>query len=164
MPDGSDSRSPVPDFGYYGQKSLHRRRDHDDDDGECDLDPLHRRQRAKSIWARIGCRDEMDAQQPSLQQSPQVDPAEDNEDTNSFHSKMDAFIAEVSQALPQPLLKTPPKKLASLFKQPLSPSAINAIRELVMIGGGQELLKQKNNNDRASTSKAAKASKAITCF
>ncbi|KAG8051498.1 hypothetical protein GUJ93_ZPchr0001g32530 [Zizania palustris] len=36
---------------------------------------------------------------------------------------------------------SPSQKLASLFKQPLSPSAIRSIRELVALGGGDTLLK-----------------------
>ncbi|KAG8056336.1 hypothetical protein GUJ93_ZPchr0002g26535 [Zizania palustris] len=36
---------------------------------------------------------------------------------------------------------SPSQKLASLFKHPLSPSAIRAIRELVSLGGGDALLK-----------------------
>ncbi|KAG8048258.1 hypothetical protein GUJ93_ZPchr0008g13158 [Zizania palustris] len=53
---------------------------------------------------------------------------------------LEEFIDAITTALPQALLPTPPKKLASLFKKPLTPSATRAIRELVTAGSGKNLL------------------------
>ncbi|KAL5206243.1 hypothetical protein ABZP36_034452 [Zizania latifolia] len=47
-----------------------------------------------------------------------------------FYSKMDEFIKLIAQALLEPILNAPPK-LASRFKQPLSPDDIKAIKDLV---------------------------------
>ncbi|KAG8051870.1 hypothetical protein GUJ93_ZPchr0001g30870 [Zizania palustris] len=58
-----------------------------------------------------------------------------------FNAKLDDFIKQVSAALPQPILTAPSKKLTTLFKQPISPSAVKAIKELVYFGGGEVLLK-----------------------
>ncbi|KAG8084023.1 hypothetical protein GUJ93_ZPchr0010g10694 [Zizania palustris] len=58
-----------------------------------------------------------------------------------FNSKLEDFIKQVSAALPQPILNEPLKKLTALFKHPISPSVIQAIKELVSFGGGEALLK-----------------------
>ncbi|KAL5210906.1 hypothetical protein ABZP36_006529 [Zizania latifolia] len=44
--------------------------------------------------------------------------------TEDFHNRLEDFMAQVTMALPQALLPTPPKKLGALFKQPLTPSAV----------------------------------------
>ncbi|KAG8076813.1 hypothetical protein GUJ93_ZPchr0006g45399 [Zizania palustris] len=60
----------------------------------------------------------------------------DEEDTEVLGVKLDDFLANLSMALLQALVPTPPKKLATYFKQQLSPSAVQAIRELVEAGEG----------------------------
>ncbi|KAG8095420.1 hypothetical protein GUJ93_ZPchr0012g21385 [Zizania palustris] len=54
--------------------------------------------------------------------------------SGDFNAKLDDFIKQVSVALPQPILTTPQKKLTTLFKQPIIPSAVKAIKELVSFG------------------------------
>ncbi|KAG8040753.1 hypothetical protein GUJ93_ZPchr0337g7086 [Zizania palustris] len=59
-------------------------------------------------------------------------------ETEDFQGWLEDLLAELSSTLPQALLPTPPKKVAALFKKPLSPRAIRAIREAISGGGGQD--------------------------
>ncbi|KAL5223499.1 hypothetical protein ABZP36_010138 [Zizania latifolia] len=195
VPDGEEGRSPrhlPPDCHL---KDLHRRRDYDDDNE--DRDPP-RRFRAKSIWARIGCRDEIATTQTAhkdrssskdsggyrhrnnainpmqphqgsqssatkkanstpLQMIADVPADNLDNQADSFHAKMDDFIKLVAQALPQPVLSTPPQQLTTFFKQPLSASDIKAIKELVMLGGGSPVIKQRKKDVASSSSQPATA-------
>ncbi|KAG8047421.1 hypothetical protein GUJ93_ZPchr0008g11592 [Zizania palustris] len=68
-------------------------------------------------------------------QGKQVEASED------FNAKLDDFIKQVSAALPQPIPTAPSKKLTALFKQPINPSVVKVIKEMVSFGGGEVLLK-----------------------
>ncbi|KAL5207590.1 hypothetical protein ABZP36_032025 [Zizania latifolia] len=181
VPDGVDDRVPPRGNRQCNQhERSSRRRDHDEDEDRDHDDGHPRRRQARSIWARIGCRDEYDALSPvarghsiagdsdghrhratrmpvssdlketqilPLDAEPQVNVDASADD---FHSKLEDFLAEVSTSLPQPLLPVPPKKLASLFKKPISPATVRAIRELVSFDGGQALLQGGDKNDGAA--------------
>ncbi|KAG8089171.1 hypothetical protein GUJ93_ZPchr0011g28658 [Zizania palustris] len=76
---------------------------------------------------------------PSLQltavveEQPHID--EDPSNAGEFHGRLEDLLAEVTTTLPKALLPTPPK---------LSPAAVRAIHDLVMVGGGKNLLKEVN--------------------
>ncbi|KAG8083623.1 hypothetical protein GUJ93_ZPchr0016g2566 [Zizania palustris] len=67
-------------------------------------------------------------------EGPTVEPTE--KDSDDLGAKLDDFLASLSMALPQALVPTPPKKLATYFKQQLSPYVVRAIRDLVEAGEG----------------------------
>ncbi|KAG8071074.1 hypothetical protein GUJ93_ZPchr0006g41661 [Zizania palustris] len=163
VPDGEDVRAPPLDARACNQRTQ-RCRGHVDDDERGNEDYYQQRRRsARSIWARMGCKEGMNVHCAGARgRNTSADSSGHRRHCCPQHGASNIFSACVGrhsarlaaknpdgkgastlalQVLAKKLgvasnsLESNSQKLGTLFKQQLSPSAVRAIRELVALGG-----------------------------